>query len=112
MGYMFGGFGSILLGGGILVFIAWKPLGNPPAEANLALAIVLVAVWAIQAAFNGCQDWSSSQVMASITTMLPDQCIAVRNGAPTFLSAIDLDASSQCQHRVHIYKSYLPRNEH
>ncbi|KAL4961040.1 cation-translocating P-type ATPase [Aspergillus stella-maris] len=90
MCYMFGGVGSILLGGGILVFIAWKPLGNPPAEANLALAIVLVAVWAIQVAFNGWQDWSSSQVMASITTMLPDQCIAVRNGAPTFLSAIDL----------------------
>ncbi|KAL4794982.1 hypothetical protein BDV19DRAFT_379120 [Aspergillus venezuelensis] len=90
MGYMFGGFGSILLGSGILVFVAWKPLGNPPAEANLALAIVLVAVWAIQAAFNGWQDWSSSQVMASITTMLPNQCIAVRNGAPMFLSAVDL----------------------
>ncbi|KAL4929772.1 cation-translocating P-type ATPase [Aspergillus undulatus] len=90
MGYIFGGFGSILLGGGVLVFIAWKPLGSPPAEANLALAIVLVAVWAIQAAFNGWQDWSSSQVMASITTMLPDQCIAVRNGSPAFISAVDL----------------------
>ncbi|BCS24978.1 cation-translocating P-type ATPase [Aspergillus puulaauensis] len=90
MGYMFGGFGSILLGGGILVFIAWKPLGHPPAQANLALAIVLVAVWVLQAAFNGWQDWSSSQVMASITTMLPGQCVAVRNGNPTDLSAVDL----------------------
>ncbi|KAL4952729.1 hypothetical protein BDW69DRAFT_195411 [Aspergillus filifer] len=80
MGYMFGGFGSIFS----------APQGNPPAEANLALAIVLVAVWAIQAAFNGWHDWSSSQVMAYITTMLPDQCIGVRNGAPTFLSAVDL----------------------
>ncbi|KAL5340687.1 hypothetical protein BJX70DRAFT_396662 [Aspergillus crustosus] len=90
IGYIFGGFGSILLGGGVLVFVAWKPLGDPPAEANLALAIVLIAVWAISAAFNGWQDWSSSQVMASITTMLPDQCIAMRNGNPTHLSAIDL----------------------
>ncbi|KAL4982980.1 hypothetical protein BDW68DRAFT_194775 [Aspergillus falconensis] len=90
VGYVFGGFGSILLGGGVLVFVAWKPLGHPPAEANLALAIVLVAVWVIQAAFNGWQDWSSSQVMASITTMLPDQCIAIRNGNPTSLSATDL----------------------
>ncbi|KAL4973582.1 hypothetical protein BDW66DRAFT_168478 [Aspergillus desertorum] len=90
MGYVFGGFGSILLGGGVLVFVAWKPLGDPPAEANLALAIVLVAVWVIQAAFNGWQDWSSSQVMASITSMLPDQCVAIRNGNPTSLSATDL----------------------
>ena len=72
-GYFFGGFGSILLGAGILVFIAWKPLGNPPAVANLALALVLIAVWLIQAAFNAWQDWSTSRVMASIGTMLPDQ---------------------------------------
>lgn len=50
IGYLFGGFGSILFIAAILVFIAWKPLGNPdPAVANLALAIVLVAVWIIQA---------------------------------------------------------------
>lgn len=36
MVYCFGGFGSLLLIGGILVLIAWKPLGNPPAVANLA----------------------------------------------------------------------------
>lgn len=34
-GYFFGGFGSILLVGAILVFISWKPLGDPPAIANL-----------------------------------------------------------------------------
>jgi sodium/potassium-transporting ATPase subunit alpha len=90
MGYIFGGFGSILLGGCILVFIAWQPLGRPPAQANLALAIVLAVVWLLQAAFNGWQDWSSSQVMASITTMLPDQCVAIRNGNPTDLTAVDL----------------------
>lgn len=50
VGYLFGGFGSILFVAAILVFIAWKPLGEPnPAMANLALAIVLVAVWIIQA---------------------------------------------------------------
>ncbi|KAL4938740.1 hypothetical protein BDV06DRAFT_200244 [Aspergillus oleicola] len=90
LGYIFGGFGSILIGGAVLVFVAWKPLGDPPAKANLALAIVLVAVWAIQAAFNAWQDWSSSRVMASITTMLPDQCIAMRDGMATSFSALDL----------------------
>lgn len=36
--YFFGGFGSILLIGCILVFISWKPLGDPPAVANLVCA--------------------------------------------------------------------------
>jgi sodium/potassium-transporting ATPase subunit alpha len=90
MGYFFGGFGSILLTAGILVFIAWKPLGRPPAQANLALACVLIAVWLIQAAFNAWQDWSTSRVMASIGTMLPDQCIVIRNGSHVSISAMDI----------------------
>ena len=79
-GYFFKGFGSILLTGAILVFLAWKPLGQPPAVANLALAIVLVAVFFIQAAFNAWQDWSSSRVMASIMNMLPEQSTIIRGG--------------------------------
>ncbi|PSN70416.1 calcium ATPase [Corynespora cassiicola Philippines] len=90
MGYFFGGFGSILLIASILVFVAWKPLGNPPADANLALACVLLAVFVIQAAFNAWQDWSSSRVMASIGTMLPDQCIVIRDGSQSSISALDL----------------------
>jgi len=90
MGYFFGGFGAILLIAGILVFIAWRPLGDPPAEANLALACVLLAVFVIQAAFNAWQDWSSSRVMASIGTMLPDQCLVLREGAQVNISALDM----------------------
>ena len=65
------------------MFVAWRPLGQPPAIANLALAIVLIAVFFIQAAFNGWQDWSSSRVMSSITNMLPDSCLVIRDGQPT-----------------------------
>ena len=50
--YLYGGFGSILFVGAILVFVSWKPLGQPPAVANLALAIVLVIVWVVQAALS------------------------------------------------------------
>ncbi|KAF4839603.1 Sodium/potassium-transporting ATPase subunit alpha-A [Colletotrichum siamense] len=78
-GYFFKGFGTVLLVASILVFIAWKPLGSPPAVANLALAIVLLAVFFIQAAFNMWQDWSSSRVMNSIKTMLPDNCMVIRD---------------------------------
>ena len=79
-GYFFGGFGSILLVGGILVFISWKPLGQPPSVANLALGIVLLVVFFIQAAFNAWQDFSSSRVMNSITGMLPEACYVLRDG--------------------------------
>ncbi|CAK7204361.1 hypothetical protein SEUCBS139899_007116 [Sporothrix eucalyptigena] len=92
LGYFFKGFGSILAVGGILVFLSWKPLGEPaPAVANLALGIVLIAVFLIQAAFNGWQDWSSSRVMQSITAMLPASCHVLReNGTQTEISASDL----------------------
>jgi sodium/potassium-transporting ATPase subunit alpha len=89
-GYFFKGFGSILLVGSILVFVSWKPLGEPPAQANLALAIVLLAVFFIQAAFNAWQDWSSSRVMASITTMLPDNCVVLRDGAQIDVVSMDV----------------------
>lgn len=76
--------------GSILVFVSWKPLGDPPAVANLALAIVLLAVFFIQAAFNAWQDWSSSRVMASITTMLPDSCLVLRDGLQVTVVASEI----------------------
>ena len=82
-GYFFRGFGSILLLGSVLVFVCWKPLGEPPTNANLALAIVLLAVFMIQAGFNAWQDWSSSKVMASIITMLPENSLLMREGVQT-----------------------------
>ncbi|KAK2049021.1 Na,H/K antiporter P-type ATPase [Colletotrichum somersetense] len=87
LGYFFKGFGTVLLVASILVFIAWKPLGSPPAVANLALAIVLLGVFFIQAAFNMWQDWSSSRVMNSIKTMLPENCMVIRDGQQSELPA-------------------------
>jgi sodium/potassium-transporting ATPase subunit alpha len=89
-GYFFKGFGSVLLVGSILVFVSWKPLGQPPQVANEALAIVLLAVFFIQAAFNAWQDWSSSRVMASIITMLPDNCLLLRDGAQITVVASEI----------------------
>lgn len=78
--YCFGGFGSLLLVGGILCIISWKPLGDPPAPANLALGVVLFLVFLIQAGFNAWQDWSTSRVMASITDMVPEEALVIRQG--------------------------------
>jgi len=67
--YLFGGFGSILFIAAILVFIAWKPLGQPPSIANLALAIVLVLVWVIQALFS---FWQGMRIAVSMITANSD----------------------------------------
>ena len=90
VGYLFGGFGPVLFVASILVFIAWKPLGQPPAVANLALGIVLAIVFFAQAAFSFAQDWSSSRVMASITTMLPEHCTVLRDGSFSNLSGAQI----------------------
>ena len=89
-GYFFIGFGSILSIGSILVFIAWKPLGRPPAKSNLALAIVLAVVFFVQAAFNAWQDFCSSRVMKSITGMLPEDCLVLRDGTKSTVPAAEV----------------------
>ncbi|CCH42518.1 putative membrane protein [Wickerhamomyces ciferrii] len=82
--YFFGGFGSLLLIGGILCCISWKPLGNPnPAVANLALGVVLFLVFFLQAGFNFWQDFTSSRVMNSINGMLPSDSNVKRDGLKT-----------------------------
>lgn len=78
--YFFGGFGPLLMIGGILCCIAWKPLGNPPATANIVLGVILFIVFATQAAFNFWQDYSSSRVMDSIHNMIPDDSATIRDG--------------------------------
>jgi sodium/potassium-transporting ATPase subunit alpha len=55
-----------------------------------ALAIVLVAVFFIQAGFNMWQDWSSSRVMKSIKNMLPEDCLVIRDSKQASLPAPDL----------------------
>lgn len=78
--YFFGGFGVLLFVGGILCIVSWKPLGQPPAVANLILGIVLFVVFLSQAVFNFWQDFSSSRVMESIYEMIPLKCMVVRDG--------------------------------
>ncbi|KAF5309044.1 hypothetical protein D9619_013557 [Psilocybe cf. subviscida] len=88
--WVLGGFGSLLLAASIVCFIAWKPLGDPPAASNLALAVVLLLVLIIQAVFNAWQDFSTSRVMASIKGMLPSDVLVLRNSFPTKVAAKDI----------------------
>ena len=107
----FGGFGLILFFDAILAYIAWKPLGQRPQQSTLALAIVLTFVFFTQAAFAFYQgildppiwtlakmvihqlnlsDFSSSRIMASIKTMLPEHCVVIRNAVQQNISGAEV----------------------
>ena len=89
--YFFGGFGSLLLVAGILCCVCWKPLGKPnPTVANLALGIILLVVFILQAAFNFIQDYSSSNVMKSINNLIPTECSIIRGDEIKIVEAKDL----------------------
>lgn len=67
-----------------------KPLGDPPSPPNLALAVVLLIVVAIQAGFNAYQDFSTSRILDSITGMLPAEVTVTRDGTMARIPAADL----------------------
>ncbi|BFZ56820.1 hypothetical protein PYCC9005_003868 [Savitreella phatthalungensis] len=98
--YVFGGFGSLLVTAAILTFISWKPLGQPPQESTLALAIVLLAVDVIQAVFNAYQDYSTTKTMSSITGMLPSDVVVIRDGTTVTIKAEDVVAGDLIQIRM------------
>jgi sodium/potassium-transporting ATPase subunit alpha len=87
LGYFLSAVGTILVVAGISDLFHWKPLGDPQAGTNMVLVCVLIAVWVVQAAFNACED---ERVMASIDTMLTDECVVIRNGSYVGISARDL----------------------
>ncbi|KAG6888713.1 hypothetical protein C0992_007722 [Termitomyces sp. T32_za158] len=90
LGHIFGGFCSILWVGVIVFFLCWRPLSNPPSPTNLALAILLIIVNLIHAAFSTFQDWSTSRIMNSILDLLPSECIVIREGKTMKISASEL----------------------
>ncbi|KAI9095264.1 hypothetical protein DFS34DRAFT_595321 [Phlyctochytrium arcticum] len=93
LGYLFGGFNSVLIIGAIVFFLCWRPpLSNPPSVTNLALAILVVMVILLQAFFSAMQDFSTKRVMNSILNLLPSECTVVRDGMKSTISAVDLVA--------------------
>lgn len=93
LGYVFGGFCSVLWIGVIIFFICWRPLGDPnPAPYNLGLAILVLIVILLQASFSCFQDWSTKRTMQSILDLLPSDALVMRDGDWTKVPSTDLVA--------------------
>ncbi|KAG0298757.1 hypothetical protein BGZ96_007632 [Linnemannia gamsii] len=81
LGYVFGGFCSVLWIGVITFFICWQPiLQDDIIPTNLALAILVIFVILLQASFSAFQDFSTARVMSSILDMIPTDCMVYRDG--------------------------------
>lgn len=83
LNYFFNGFGAVFLIAGVLFILCWKPLGDPPAIANLALGITLLVIFFIQAAINWYQDFSSGKVLQSVKQLLEPEISCIRDGQIT-----------------------------
>ncbi|PLN75461.1 putative Na/K ATPase alpha 1 subunit [Aspergillus taichungensis] len=92
LGYVFGGFCSILWIGVIIFFICWRPLSDPPSPTMLAMAIVVIIVIILQASFSAFQDWSTKMVMNSILNLLPSEALVLRDGKQTKVPSTELVA--------------------
>lgn len=91
LGYIFGGFCSILWVGVIIFFICWRPLGDPdPQPYNLGLAILVLIVIFLQASFSAFQDWSTSKTMNAILDMLPSDATVLREGSFTTIPTANI----------------------
>ncbi|KAG0269640.1 hypothetical protein BGZ95_001997 [Linnemannia exigua] len=81
LGYVFGGFCSVLWIGVITFFVCWQPVLQPaPIDTNLALAVLVIFVILLQASFSAFQDFSTARVMSSIMDMIPADCMVYRDG--------------------------------
>ncbi|PNY23564.1 Sodium/potassium-transporting ATPase subunit alpha-2 [Tolypocladium capitatum] len=99
LGYLFGGFCSVLWIGVIIFFICWRPLSDPPSATNLALAILVIIVILLQAGFAAFQDWSTQRTMKSITDLLPSEALVLREGRLQKMPATELVAGDM----VHLH---------
>lgn len=92
LSYVFGGFCSVLWVGVVIFFLCWRPLSDPPSATNLALAILVLIVIALQASFSAFQDWSTSRTIKSILDLLPAETLVVRDGEVCGVPASELVA--------------------
>jgi sodium/potassium-transporting ATPase subunit alpha len=89
--FFFTGFCGLIWIAALICLLAWKPIGEPNSDPiNLALAILLVVVIFLQAAFTAFQDWSSNQVMKSIRSLIPNSATVIRDGVERSILAEDV----------------------
>lgn len=100
IGYIFGGFCSVLWVGAIIFFLCWQPLSKPASAQNLSLAVLILIVIFLQAAFSAFQDYSTAKTMDSILDLLPSDAQVRRDGQVQKLPSSELVAGDVVQLKI------------
>ncbi|KAH8178785.1 e1-E2 ATPase domain-containing protein [Sarocladium implicatum] len=90
--YLFGGFCSVLWVGAVIFFLCWSPLSKPASAQNLSLAVLILIVIFLQAAFSAFQDYSTAKTMNSILDLLPSDALVKREGEMRKMPSTELVA--------------------
>jgi len=86
-----GGFSPLLWIAFAFVFITYTPFGTAPSNIyNLALAIALLIVIFLSAIFTFYQEVLSTIVSSAFKTLVPQNCLVIRDGKTQSISPIDL----------------------
>ncbi|SPQ97351.1 unnamed protein product (mitochondrion) [Plasmodiophora brassicae] len=91
LGYVFGGFNSLMWIAMIVTILSYYPLGEPdPQIFNLGVAVLIGLVIVVSTVFYAAVDYNASQVMKAIKTLVSESATVVRDGAKIEINADNL----------------------
>ncbi|KAG2137472.1 hypothetical protein DEU56DRAFT_756053 [Suillus clintonianus] len=89
LNYIFGGFNFLMWIAFILTILSYQPLG-PPTPFVLGVAILLLLVIIVSAAFYALVDWNASRIMKSIKSLIAHEAAVIRDGKQQIIQAADI----------------------
>ncbi|KAG1841039.1 hypothetical protein DFJ58DRAFT_857139 [Suillus subalutaceus] len=87
--YIFGGFNFLMWISFILTILSYKPLG-PPIPLTLGIAVLLILVIVVSAAFYALIDWNANRIMKSIKSLIAHEAVVIRDGNQQIIEAADI----------------------
>ncbi|KAG1848307.1 hypothetical protein DFJ58DRAFT_796452 [Suillus subalutaceus] len=87
--YIFGGFNFLMWISFILTILSYEPLG-PPVPFTLGIAVLMIIVIVISAAFYALVDWNANRIMKSIKSLIAHETAVIRDGNQQIIKATDI----------------------
>ncbi|KAG2077837.1 calcium ATPase [Suillus decipiens] len=87
--YVFGGFNFLMWISFILTILCYEPLG-PPEAFTLGVAVLLILVIVVSAAFYALVDWNANRIMKSIKSLIAHEAAVIRDGKQQIIKAADI----------------------
>ncbi|KAG2068577.1 calcium ATPase [Suillus decipiens] len=87
--YIFGGFNFLMWISFVLTVLCYEPLG-PPIPFTLGVAVLLILVIIVSAAFYALVDWNANRIMKSIKSLIAHETAVIRGGSQQIIKTADI----------------------